>query len=70
MEVLVLEKFSKDIEISVYNGIYHDKSVLEPCEKSIIIGRHSECSIHIEDNLLSKNQCNIEYNEANSKITL
>jgi hypothetical protein len=42
--------------------------VLEPTDKPISIGRHSECSIHVEDNLLSKNQCTIEFTENNGWI--
>jgi len=42
--------------------------VLEPTERVISIGRHSECTIHVEDNLLSKNQCTIEYTEQNGWI--
>lgn len=41
---------------------------LEPSNRPYRIGRHEECEIHIEDNLLSKFQCSAEYTEGNGWI--
>ncbi len=40
-------------------------SILEPSDLVTVIGRHTDCQIHIDDNLLSKHQCSIEYTETN-----
>ncbi len=42
--------------------------IIEPGEGTIQIGRKSDCDIFIDENLLSKYQCNVEFTQTNGWI--
>jgi len=57
------------LQLKLFGGICQGEvHVIEPSSSPVRIGRHEECEIHIDDNLLSKFQCTIEYTDDNGWI--
>lgn len=42
--------------------------MIEPTSRPVVIGRHAESDIYVDDNLLSKFQCTVEYTDDNGWV--